>query len=246
VSHDISTPLTIINHIADLILRVARSPMQESVVQELVQRLRRNTRSLTDLSSALVDISSLDAGRIPVFNTAFSLNELLEDERDRLLPLAQAKGLELVIEAPCPLVVLETDRVKLARVLSNLVGNAIKFTNTGAVTISGRTAPGQPLVIEVRDSGPGIAPDKLETIFEEYGQLGNKQRDSAKGWGLGLAICRRLLQVMGGTLTVRSELRVGTVFTVRLPASCLASPAGAEHNPRSSPERGEPVGSESG
>lgn len=221
VSHDIRTPLTIIDLIADLILRSAGNPSLAAQLPELVARLRHNTRSLAGLASALVDISALDAGRVSLHASEFSLNELLAEERERLLPLAQEKGLSLDIEEPEPPVWLRTDRLKLSRVLGNLVGNAIKFTEAGAVTISAALTAERAPMIRVRDTGVGISDDNLRRIFDEYGQLGNPQRDSNKGWGLGLAISRRLVGVMGGTLTVQSEANRGTTFSVLLPASCI-------------------------
>jgi signal transduction histidine kinase len=219
VSHDIRTPLTSIDLIADLVLRSAGNPALAGKLPDLVQRLRANTRSLADLVSALVDISALDAGRISVRHSEFALNDLLAEECERLLPLAQAKGLRLAIEAPEPSVRLLSDRIKLSRVLSNLVGNAIKFTETGGVTVSARLTPERSLLIRVSDTGVGMTRESLARIFDEYGQLGNSQRASNEGWGLGLAICRRLVGVMGGAITVESEPGRGTVFSVQLPAS---------------------------
>jgi signal transduction histidine kinase len=221
VSHDIRTPLTTIDLIADLILRSTGNPRLAAQLPELVARLRHNTRSLAGLASALVDISALDAGRVTLQASEFSLNELLAEERERLLPLAQDKGLSLDIEEPEPPVWLRTDRIKLSRVLGNLVGNAIKFTEAGAVTISAALTAERAPMIRVRDTGVGISDDNLRRIFDEYGQLGNPRRDSNKGWGLGLAISRRLVGVMGGTLTVQSEANRGTTFSVLLPASCI-------------------------
>ena len=221
VSHDIRSPLTTIDLIADLILRSAGDPALAAQLPDLVQRLRRNTLSLAELTTALVDISSLDAGHISVRNSEFSLNELLLQERERLLPLAEAKNLHLRVEAPEAPLWLRTDKLKLARVLSNLVGNAMKFTETGGVTISAALTPEGAPLMRVRDTGVGMSPESLGRIFDEYGQLGNPQRDSNKGWGLGLAICRRLVGVMGGSISVDSKPGRGTTFSVHLPAACV-------------------------
>ena len=221
VAHDIRTPLTTIDLINDVMQRGAGNSALTAQLPDLVRRLRRNTRALTDLVSALVDISSLDAGKFPLRPSDFCLNEVLDEECERLLPLAQAKNLQLTIEATGEPLWLRTDRVKLTRILSNLVGNAIKFTETGGVAVSvALTAERMPL-FRVKDTGVGMSPDKLARIFDEYGQLGNPERDSNKGWGLGLAICRRLADVMGGNITVESEPNQGTTFSVYLPASAV-------------------------
>jgi signal transduction histidine kinase len=221
VSHDIRTPLTTIDLIADLLLRDAGNPALAAKLPELVQRLRHNTRSLTDLVSALVDISALDAGTIRAQPSRFCLNELLAQERERLLPLAQAKGLALAVQAPEAELWLETDRVKLVRILTNLVGNAIKFTAAGGVTVAASVAPERAVEIRVSDTGPGMNPGRIGQIFEEYGQLGNPERDRNKGWGLGLPIAKRLAGVIGATLDVQSQPDAGTTFTLRLPASSV-------------------------
>lgn len=221
VSHDIRTPLTTIDLIADLISRSADSPEIAKQLPDLVQRLRRNARSLADFTTALVDMSALDTGRIGLNPSEFSLNELLADECKRLEPLAAAKGLRLAVEAPSPQIVLRTDRVKLTRVLSNLLGNAIKFTQAGGITVAADLERDGSVTVRVIDTGIGMAPEELERIFEEYGQLGAPFRDSQRGWGLGLAICRRLVGVMGGEIRVESEPGRGTTFSVDLPASCV-------------------------
>jgi signal transduction histidine kinase len=107
--------------------------------------------------------------------------------------------------------------------LSNLIGNAVKFTDTGGITVSATLTPERAALIRVEDTGKGMTPENLQRIFDEYGQLGNPERDSRKGWGLGLAICRRLLDVMGGEIGVESTPGRGTVFTVRLPTSCVVA-----------------------
>jgi len=222
VSHDIRTPLTSIDLIADLMLHKSANATLAAELPDLVQRLRRNTRSLADLVTALVDISALDSGRISVTRSEFSISDLLREEQQRLLPLAQTKGLRLAIEFPPQPVWLRTDRVKLMRVLSNLVVNAIKFTAAGEVVLSAAPLGEKGLLIQVRDTGAGMTPGSLRLIFEEYGQLGDPLRDGNKGWGLGLAICRRLVGVLGGEISVQSEPGRGTVFSVLLPPACLA------------------------
>jgi signal transduction histidine kinase len=225
VSHDIGTPLSVIDVVAGLILRKANEPDVALNIRDLVDRLRRNTRSVSTLRSALIDIAALDAGRVPYTPTLFSLNDCFEEMRQQLLPLAEDKRLQLLIDAPNPPVRVSIDRTHLLRVLTNLVTNAIKYTDAGHVALGASVSPDGELLIRVSDSGIGMSPEDVDRIFDEYGQLGNPQRDHHhEGWGLGLAICRRLVAGMGGTLSVASEPDRGSTFTVRLPASCLAHP----------------------
>jgi signal transduction histidine kinase len=108
-------------------------------------------------------------------------------------------------------------------VLSNLVGNAIKFTQTGTVTAMGARSPGGEALIAVRDTGIGIAPEQLDQVFDEFAQVHKTGGERNKGWGLGLAICRRLVNALGGSISVESALAQGSVFTVRLPSNCVVA-----------------------
>ncbi|HET6882351.1 MAG TPA: ATP-binding protein, partial [Pirellulales bacterium] len=155
----------------------------------------------------------------------FPLWQLVHEEVRQLSPLAAQKGLPLVVPPSKDEVRVRTDRVKLARILGNLIGNALKFTDQGEIRIEVELLPSQErrLLIRVIDTGMGIEAKHLESIFDEFAQIHNPARDRNKGSGLGLAICKRLLDVMGGTIEVASEAGRGSVFTVALPASCVVS-----------------------
>ena len=116
---------------------------------------------------------------------------------------------------------LRSDKVKLARVVRNLVMNAIKFTAAGGVAVRSEIATDRGALISVSDTGIGIAPENLDRIFGEFAQLGAGTEDDKRGWGLGLAICRRLVAMMDGTISVDSTLNRGSTFTVRLPPACV-------------------------
>jgi signal transduction histidine kinase len=151
----------------------------------------------------------------------FSLDDLLAEECGRVLALAEAKALRLTAQSPPRPIRLKTDRTKLVRVLDNLIGNAVKFTKAGNVTVAAALTPEGAVEIRVRDTGIGIAPDDVGHVFEEFAQVGDSKTGRNAGWGLGLAICRRFVELMDGTIGVESEPHVGTVFTIRLPASCV-------------------------
>jgi len=222
VSHDIRTPLTTINLIAELMRRSVENPTAAVQIPDLAKRLQANARSATELVSDLLDIARIDSGRIDLKESTFSLNDLLGDQCRNLSPLALAKELRLEVELPEPAIQLRADRGKLARVFSNLIGNAIKFTEAGTVTVSARRsrASGE-MLISVRDTGVGIAPEHLDRVFDEFAQVHQTESATDKGWGLGLAICRRLINAMGGAIIVASAPSQGSVFTVRLPAECV-------------------------
>jgi signal transduction histidine kinase len=180
---------------------------------------------VAELVSDLLDMARIDSGRMDLKESTFSLNDLLADQCRDLFPLAQARALQLDAELPEPPIRLRTDRGKLSRVLSNLLGNAIKFTETGGVTVSAARSPGAEVLIAVRDTGVGIAPEQLNRVFDEFAQVHKTEGERNQGWGLGLAICRRLISALGGEITTASAPGQGSVFTVRLPAQCTVAGA---------------------
>ncbi len=221
VSHDIRTPVNAINLMAEVIRRLAANPALAGQIPEMAQKLQANALSLVDLVSDVLDVTRFDSGKVELQESDFVLSDLINEECQQLLPLAQDKALQLLLRPPDRPIWLHTDRVKLGRILGNLIGNAIKFTQTGSVEVSATLAPDRRLILRVTDTGVGIAPEHLPHIFDEFAQLRNPERDRNKGTGLGLAICKRLIEVMGGTLTVDSSAGKGSIFTVTLPPSSV-------------------------
>ncbi|HXE52672.1 MAG TPA: ATP-binding protein [Tepidisphaeraceae bacterium] len=221
VSHDIRTPANAISLLAELIRRTSVNPALAADVPDLAQELHSSAISLVNLLSDVLDIARFDSDKVDLQESEFSLSDLLNDEQRQLFPLARQKGLSLQINVPSDPLVLRTDRIKLARILGNLVGNAIKFTEQGGVTIDAHRNGDGSVQISVRDTGSGIAPEHLSHIFDEFFQLRNPERDRAKGSGLGLTICKRLVDAMGGAIHVQSAPGQGSAFTVTLPGSAV-------------------------
>jgi signal transduction histidine kinase len=223
-SHDIRTPVNTINLMAEVIRRTAENPALAAQVPELAQRLQANALSLADLLSAVLDNAHLESGHVAYHESTFSLNAMLASICNDFGPTAQTKTLQLKIDLPERTIWLRTDRIKLQRVISNLISNAIKFTEHGGVTVTAALTPDRVAMICVQDSGIGIAPQQLEAIFNEFAQVRKSGSEKNSGWGLGLAICRRLVKLIGGRITVESELNQGSVFKVRLPPECVVDP----------------------
>lgn len=217
VSHDIRSPLTSINLMADLISSTASDPERRSQLSGLAQKLQRDALSLAELVGDVLDIAYFDSGRIELRESEFSLNELIAEECGSFAPHAAAKSLSLAIESPQPAVRLYADRIKLARVLRNLLGNAVKYTARGGVTIASFLMPDGGVLLRVTDTGPGIARENVERIFGEFSRLGERGSSERPGWGLGLPISRRLMRLMGGDVIVESVPGSGSCFIVRLP-----------------------------
>ena len=221
VSHDIRTPANAISLLAELIRRTASNPAMSSDVPELARELHSSAISLVNLLSDVLDVARFDSDNVQLQETEFPLAALLDDEQKQLLPLARQKGLALEVDTSADHMALRTDRIKLARILGNLIGNAIKFTETGEVRVGASRNTDGSLQLVVSDTGIGIAPEHLEHIFDEFFQLRNPERDRAKGSGLGLTICKRLVDAMGGKLEVHSTPNQGSRFTVTLPPFTL-------------------------
>jgi signal transduction histidine kinase len=221
VSHDIRNPVNTINLMAEVIRRTAEDPALATQVPQMARRLQSNAQSLVALVSEVLDIAHLNSGLLQRRETTFSLNDFIDAKYRDHAPLAEAKSLQLISEAPERTVRVRADRVKLDRIVTNLVTNAIKFTSKGSVTISAVIAAEGPVAIRVRDTGIGIADHELGRIFDEFAQFNVPLGKLNGGWGLGLAISRRLANFIGASISVESELGRGTAFTVLLPSKCV-------------------------
>jgi signal transduction histidine kinase/CheY-like chemotaxis protein len=240
VSHDLRTPVNAIMLLASLIRRKAEG-LGGSRSEELVERCRRletASRSFTDLLTNLLDLTHLDAGEKQLRDEEFWLGDLLTETVANLGSLARAKALGLRAKPPQPDLLLKADRTELGRAMTNLVGNALKFTANGSVSVeASRDGEGR-VEIAVADTGPGIPPDQLQNIFDEFYQVRNPGRDRARGSGLGLAITRRIVKALGGAMRVESVLSRGSVFTIVLPAERVVRPLGSQESPRAEPSGG--------
>jgi signal transduction histidine kinase/CheY-like chemotaxis protein len=222
VSHDVRTPANAISLMADLIERGASDPAQLREMPQLARDLKASARSLVELVSDVLDLARFDTGKTDVQASDFCLDALLEADVRQQQPIAEYKGLRLSVSLPAAPVWVRTDKIKLKRVISNLVGNAIKFTNRGGeVQLRCTIMLDGGLELAVADTGVGIPVEHLPKIFDEFHQLRNPERDRNKGTGLGLAICQRLAQALGCTISVDSIPGEGTTFYLRMPAEVL-------------------------
>ncbi len=196
---------------------------------EVLGNFGRSLQALGDLLDALLDVSRLDSGIVEPRVEAFEIGELVAEIASGYAVRAQAKGLGLTT-SPCPAVV-RSDKILLARMIRNLVENALRYTERGGVAIACHPA-GDRVRIEVRDTGIGIPAEHAELIWEEFHQVDNQERDRSLGLGLGLAIVRRLSRLLDHPVGARSRPGEGSVFSIEVPVGSLpqaaaASPAGA-------------------
>ena len=218
ISHDLRTPLN------GLMLQVELAEMSvddAESIRESLREIKACARTTADLLTSFLELGRLDWSNDSVHASRFALAELLGPVTNAARPLAEAKGLEIRVESP-PGLHLLTDRVKLERILENLVGNAVKFTERGRIEVVAATS-GHDLTIAVADTGVGIPKSHIETIFDEFYQVDNRERDSTKGFGLGLCIARRMARLLQGDLTVESEVGRGSRFALALPGAVDAA-----------------------
>ena|GEM_PF-115308 len=222
-SHDLRQPLHAIGLLAASLNDPAATPVQHA---KTAGHIVYNVEALNQLFNQVLDLARLESGVTQVIRLHFRLAELFERVGSQYRPQAAAKGLALRI-APTAMVVYD-DPVLLERVLSNLLSNSVRYTEEGAIWLGLRRAGRQTGgFIEVRDSGIGIAPDEHAHIFEEFYQVANPQRDARQGHGLGLPTVKRLVDLLGGELQLRSAPGRGSVFRFAVQAGDAAGIVGS-------------------
>ncbi|URI07564.1 ATP-binding protein [Aquincola tertiaricarbonis] len=215
MSHEFRTPLNSIMALTRLLIDGVDGPLTTEQNRQ-VEYIRRSAQTLLELVNDLLDLAKVEAGRLDVRPSEFTVTDLFASLRGLLKPLLTNPAVNLVFDAAPDLPVLLADEQKLAQVLRNLVSNALKFTEAGHVQVRARhDARRARLVFEVEDTGIGIAASSIDLIFEEFAQVeGRLQRG---GTGLGLPLSRRLAMLLGGELTARSEPGAGSTFTLTMP-----------------------------
>jgi signal transduction histidine kinase len=216
MSHELRTPLNSIGGYVDLLEMELKGPLTEGQRADL-QRIKRSQEHLLHIINDILNYTRLEATQLQYDIIEFPVRAIITDLDALVGSLARAKSLAYSCDLPAPGVFVRTDPDKLRQILVNLVSNSVKFTNPGGrVTV--RCSEGKDAVtIEVEDTGQGIPADKLDAVFEPFVQLDSGLTRTTEGTGLGLAISRGLARGMGANLTVRSEVGVGSVFTLRLP-----------------------------
>jgi PAS domain S-box-containing protein len=223
MSHELRTPLNAMIGYTDLMLMEVHGTLTERQ-REYMDRVKSSAFHQVQLVEGILGYSRMEAGREAVTRTATDALQVLREVANLVRPLAEQKGLTLLVEEPSGSIEIETDRHKLGQVLLNLAANAVKFTTTGAVTVGASAGDGE-VALYVRDTGIGIDLEKLDLIFEPFVQLDQTNTRAAGGTGLGLAISRRLVDLLGGRITVQSQRGTGSLFTILLPVESSAADA---------------------
>jgi PAS domain S-box-containing protein len=211
ISHEIRTPMNAILGMADLL---HESPLNEDQ-RKYVEVFRRAGNNLLGLINDLLDLTKIESGHLELDRIDFDLLDVADQTTELVLQRARSKGIGLDVHLPEGKTALRGDPARLRQILLNLLGNAVKFTDRGKVTLTVSAHPsGKPghFCFSIADTGIGIAPDKVETIFDDFSQADNSISRKYGGTGLGLGISRRLARLMGGELTVTSRPGEGSTF----------------------------------
>jgi signal transduction histidine kinase len=218
MSHELRTPLNAIIGFAEVLLESGKEePLSDYQIDRL-SRILKSGQHLLELINSLLDLSKIEAGQMQIFNSEFQLENLLQDVMEWLEPLLQEKSLqhELVFHSDTP-IMLYSDSGKVRQVLINLLGNAIKFTESGGHIKVSSIHDVNGVSIEIQDTGCGITVDQQQQIFEVFHQVNSS--GTLKGTGLGLALVQSLMKLLGGSVSLKSKYGKGSTFTLHFPAS---------------------------
>jgi signal transduction histidine kinase len=216
MSHELRTPLNSIGGYVDLLEMELRGPLTDAQKADL-QRIKRSQEHLLGIINDILNFTRLEATEVKFEIIEVPLRALLTDLDGVVSSLASAKSVEYRCASPSASVFIRTDPDKLRQIMINLISNAIKFTPSGGRIKVSCSVDDETVSISVRDTGRGIPPDKLEAVFEPFVQLDRGLTRTTDGTGLGLAISRGLARGMGGDIRLKSDVGVGSVFTVIVP-----------------------------
>lgn len=214
MSHELRTPLNSTLILSQMLFENREKNLTPKQV-EYAQQINRSGRDLLALINDILDLSKVESGEMRLEIKSFPMSELLNSLRSNFSIIAERKGIELFV-SPIKDFIIENDPLRLSQVLNNVVSNAIKFTQLGKVTIQIEKKEDEFVVI-VTDTGVGIPKDKLETIFDPFKQADSSITRKFGGTGLGLSISKKIVELSKGTIVVKSQEGIGTVFTIKLP-----------------------------
>ncbi|MEP6768072.1 MAG: response regulator [Acidobacteriota bacterium] len=224
VSHELRTPMTVILGFTGTLLRGNQGPLN-AAQRDSLERVQRNAKLLLGLINDILDISKIESGKAEVDSQPITIASFLSQVEADYRDAARRKGLRLTTAAAPGLTQITSDPAKLTQILTNLIGNALKFTEKGSISIRAEERTGGRWALVVADTGIGIPEEEQGAIFEEFRQGEGAEHRGRGGTGLGLAIVKKLARFLGGTVSLESEPGQGSRFTVTLPLHAAPLPA---------------------
>ena len=217
MSHEFRTPLNSITALSQILLDRLDGDLTEEQEKQ-VKFIRGSAQDLTDLVNDLLDLAKVEAGKVSIRASNFNVDGVFAALRGMLRPLlSQNSSVNLVFDEPVGLPDLYTDEAKVSQILRNFISNALKFTERGEVRVSVERGHDETVVFSVSDTGIGIAEEDQERIFQEWVQVEGQKQRAVKGTGLGLPLSRKLAQLLGGNVYVKSEVGLGSTFFAAIP-----------------------------
>lgn len=221
MSHEFRTPIASVRSLTRLLLDRVDGPLTPEQEKQITF-IRHTAEEFADMVNDLLDLAKVEAGRIDVSPAWFELVDLFAALRGMFKPLLVNPDVQLIFEEPQGVPQLFTDDAKLSQILRNFISNALKFTAHGEVRVSATVGPdghgGEEITFSVSDSGIGIAREFHDAIFQDFTQIGSPVQKRLRGTGLGLSLSKRLAELLGGRVALRSEPGVGSMFSVSVPA----------------------------
>ncbi|QGZ30626.1 sensor histidine kinase [Stutzerimonas stutzeri] len=223
MSHEFRTPLGSIRSITRLLNDEMDGPLSDEQHKQVLF-ISAAATELSDMVDDLLDLAKIEAGRITISPAWFDMLDLFAALRGMFRPIVEANAVALIFEEPQDMPRLYTDDKKLAQILRNFISNALKFTQTGEVRVSVRPEGNQAVRFAVQDTGIGIPKDLHGNLFEDFVQIDSPLQKRLRGTGLGLSLCKRFAELLGGRVGVDSTPGVGSTFFVVIPVAICAEP----------------------
>jgi signal transduction histidine kinase len=216
MSHEFRTPLTSITSLTNMLISRLDGPLGVEQARQ-VEFIRRSVLELTDMVNDLLDLAKVDAGRITISPEWFEMVDLFSALRGMFKPIVANMSVSLTFDEPKAVPRLYTDDQKLSQILRNFISNSLKFTSQGEVHVSAQLTETGEVEFAVHDTGIGIAPEHLTTLFADFVQIDTRLQRRLRGTGLGLSLARKFAELLGGRVGAESQLGIGSRFWVIIP-----------------------------